>query len=202
MEGDLMKPIIIAWIATVAFLLLPGRTLGQHNLLKNGDFESFTGGEPNRWNSNNIPKALTVVSPSTKCHGGKNAVKCEVKDFYGSKFAGMIMQKNIEISGDALQLSGYYVLGSVGKDVGFISIELQNAEGSTVKLCQENLLNPAPEFTRFLVTGNIPNSAVRLDIKLTLLPGKGSETLHEGSYILFDDLDLVQASPEGEKKKQ
>jgi len=197
-----MKPIIVARIVTIPLLLLRGMTLSQENLLKNGDFESFTGSEPNSWSSTNIPKLLTVVSPSTKCHSGKYAVKCEVKDFYGSKFAGMITQKNVEISGTALHLSGYYVLNSVGKDVGFISLELQNAGGNTVKICQENLVNPTVGFTRFTVTGNIPPGAVRLDIKLTLLPGQQSEKLHEGSYILFDDLELVPVSPEGEKKQQ
>jgi hypothetical protein len=197
-----MKPIIIAQIVTIPVLLLLGMTLSQGNLLKNGDFENFAGSEPNGWSSNNIPKTLTVVSPSTKCHSGKLAVKCEVKDFYGSKFAGMIMQKSVEISGTALQLSGFYILNSVGKDVGFISLELQNAEGNTVKICQENLVNPTVGFTRFTVSGNIPSGAIRLDIKLTLLPGQESEKCHEGSYIIFDNLELVPVSPEGEKKQQ
>jgi len=194
-----MKPKIVALIVTISLLLLPGITLSQENLLKNGDFERFTGSEPNGWSSNNIPKTLTVVSPSTKCHSGKYAAKCEVKDFYGSKFAGMITQKNVEISGTTLQLSGYYLLNSVGKDVGFISLELQNAEGNTVKICQENLTTPTVGFAPFTVTGNIPHEAVRLDIKLTLLPGQESEKAHEGSYIIFDDLELVAVSSEGEK---
>ena len=197
-----MKPIIIAWIVIIPLLLLLGMTSSQKNLLKNGNFESFTGSEPNGWSSSNIPKILTVVSPSTKCHSGKYAVMFEVKDFYGSKFAGMITQKNVEISGTALQLSGYYVLNSIGKDVGFISLELQNDEGSTVNVCQENLVNPTVGFTRFTVTGNIPRGAIRLEIKLTLLPGQGSGKCHEGSYILFDDLELVPVSVEGQEKQQ
>jgi hypothetical protein len=197
-----MKPRIITWIVTIPLLLLLAMTLSKQNLLKNGDFESFTGSEPDGWSSNNIPKLLTVVSPSTKCHSGKYAVKCEVKDFYGSNFAGMIEQKNVKISGAALQLTGYYVLRSVGKDVGFISLELLNAEGNTVKICQENLANAMDGFTRFTVTGNIPGEAVRLDIKLSLLPGKESEKHHEGSYVIFDDLELVAVLPENEKKQQ
>jgi hypothetical protein len=195
-----MKPTSVKGLITLAVLLLLGvvRLNGQ-NLLKNGNFENFTGDEPKYWTTTNIPKVLAVVSPVTKCHGGRYAVKCEVKDFHGSKMPGMIIQKDVELKGESLELRGYYVLSSVGKDAGFISLELQDADGNTVKICQEDLANPAVEFTRFSMAGDIPSQAVRLAIKLTLLPGKGSDNLHEGSYILFDDLELVPVLPEKEK---
>ena len=195
-----MKPTGVRWLMTLFLLLLPGALrLNGQNLLKNGGFENFTGNEPKNWTTTNIPKAVVVVSPVTKCHSGKYAVKCEVKDFHGSKIPGMIMQSDIEIKGVSLELRGYYVLSSVGRDAGFISLELQDADGNTVKICQDNLVKPAGEYTRFSMAGDIPSRAVRLDIKLTLLPGKGSDNLHEGSYILFDDLEVVPALPEREK---
>jgi hypothetical protein len=195
-----MKPTSMTGPITLAVLLLLSvMRLNGQNLLKNGDFENFTGNEPKYWTTTNIPKVLAVVSPVTKCHRGKYAVKCEVKDFHGSKMPGMISQTDVALKGTSLELRGYYVLSSVGKDAGFIAIELQDADGNTVKICQENLANPAVEFTRFSMTGDIPSRALRLDIKLTLLPGKGSDNLHEGSYILFDDLEVVAVSPEKEK---
>lgn len=195
-----MKPTGVKRLVTLLVFLLPGvMNLYGQNLLKNGGFEYFTGNEPKHWSTTNIPNAVVVVSPVSKCHSGKYAVKCEVKDFHGSKMPGMIMQTDIEIRGVSLELKGCYVLNSVGKDAGFISLELQDAEGNTVKICQENLVNPAVEFTRFSMTGDIPSRAVRLDIKLTLLPGRGSDNIHEGSYIVFDDLELVPALSEKEK---
>ena len=195
-----MKQTCMTGLITLAgLLLLGGVRLNGQNLLKNGNFENFTGNEPKYWTTTNIPKVLAVVSPATNCRSGKYAVKCEVKDFHGSKMPGMITQTAVELTGKSLELSGYYVLSSVGKDAGFISLELQDADGNTVKICQENLTNPAVQFTRFSMTGDIPSRAVRLDIKLTLLPGKGSDNLHEGSYILLDDLNLVPVLPEREK---
>ena len=191
-----MKPMTasaIAWLCPMLIGLAPG----HGNLIRNGDFEQFTGNEPDGWTTTNIPKMLTVVSPSTKCHGGRYAVRCDVRDFYGSKVAGMIMQKNIALRGTALALSGFYAMTSVGKDMGFISLELQNDDGNTVKICQENLTNPSAGFTRFSISGDIPPGAVRLDIKLTLLPGPGSDKLHEGTFVLFDDLELVPAASGG-----
>jgi hypothetical protein len=185
-------------LTALAVVLLAGvmRVEGQ-NLIKNGNFESFAGNDPKFWTTTSIPKVLDVVTPVTKCHGGKYAVKCEVKDFHGSKMPGMITQKDIAVSGTSLELTGYYVLNSVGKDVGFISIELQDNEGNTIKICQENLTGPAPEFTKFKMAGDVPPRAVTLDLKMTLLPGKGSDNLHEGSYILFDDVELVPVKEEG-----
>ena len=184
---------IIASMLVCALFLLQGMTPGRESLLRNGDFEKFTGNEPDGWTTTNIPKILTVVSPSTQCHSGKYAVRCDVKDFYGSKVAGMIIQKGVAIRGSSLTLSGFYLLHSTGGDAGFISLELQSAEGNTVKICQENLTNPAASFTRFTMTGDVPAGAVLLDIKLTILAGAGSEKLHEGTFIVFDALELVPA---------
>jgi hypothetical protein len=193
-----MNSIVVARTLLISFLVVTGMTWSGKNLIKNGAFDNFAGTEPVGWTTSNIPKMLTVVSPTTQSHSGKYAVKCEVKDFYGSKYAGMITQKNVEISGTVMRLSGEYVLNSVGKDVGFIALDFLNTEGNTVKVCQENLAAPSTAFIPFTITGNVPPGAVHVDIKLTLLPGPEAEKLHEGSYILFDDLELVPVSLEGE----
>ena len=183
---------------TLAIFLLPGVTAAYgQNLLKNGNFESFTGNDPKFWATSNIPKVMVVVSPDSKCKSGASSVRCEVKDFHGSKMAGMISQSGIPVSGTMLTLKGFYLLHSVGKDAAFISIELVDQEGNTVKICHENLTGPAANFTPFTMTGDIPHSAVKLDIKLTILPDENSESLHEGSYVLFDDLELVPVAPVG-----
>ena len=173
----------------IAVLLLSLMFSGK-NLLRNGDFEKFTGDEPDGWTTTNIPKTLTVVSASTRAHAGKSAVRCDVKPFFGAPTAGMISQKNIPISGTTLRLTGYYILKSIGKDAAFITLELQTADGSTVKICEQNILTSAEEFTSFTVTGGVPATAAKGEIRFTLLPGKGSEKLHEGSYLILDDLAL------------
>lgn len=189
-------------IRLVGICILPlvlGTRFGGTNLLRNGDFESFTGSEPNGWTTTNIPNALTVVSPSPKVYHGKHAARCEVKEFYGSNIAGMMMQKNIALSGESLELSGHYLLHAVGKDVGYICLELQNEEGSTVRICHEYLTKPVADFTAFTMKGSVPEGTVRLEIRLTLLPAEENGTLHTGSYILFDELSLAATSPDQER---
>jgi len=56
-------------------LILLAVAQGIHNLLKNGDFEKFSGGEPVGWTSNNIPSLLVVVVPSSISYSGKSAVR-------------------------------------------------------------------------------------------------------------------------------
>ncbi len=86
-----MKNIVLIVVITLLVPLV--LMLEPTNLLKNGDFERFSAGEPTGWTTNNIPTMLSVVSPSSKSYSGKLSVKCEVKDFHGTKMAGMISQK-------------------------------------------------------------------------------------------------------------
>jgi len=193
-----MKPFLLRRVLPIAVLVLFGviNLVGQ-NLLRNGSFETANGNEPSGWTTSNIPKMLTNVTTSTKCHGGTLAVKCEVKDFFGTKMAGMITQKNVEVRGQTLELSGYYVLSAVGNDAGFVSVELQTPDGNTVKIFHKNLTKPVAEFTSFKLVCSVPAGADHLELRLSLLAGQGSERVHEGSSILFDDLRMVPvATPE------
>ena len=190
----------------IALLLLftpasPGQRAGGRDILKNGDFERFNGDTPTGWESTNIPTMLTVVSRSATSQGGKSSVKCEVKDFYGTKMGGMVCLKDLNVEGSSLTVKGFYLLHSVGKDAGFLSISFKNAQGSSVGSIEEYLSKSSGEFTRFAKTGSIPDGTTKLDVQLTLLAGVDSGNLHEGSYVLFDTMELHvpgdQAEPTG-----
>ncbi len=180
----------------ISCLLLTGAGPSGRNLLKNGNFEKFTGSEPDAWSTTNIPKLLTVVSPSGKSRSGNFAVKCEVKDFHGSKMAGMIRQKEIDVSGETLRLSGYFLLNSVGKDVGYIALDFQNDEGSTIGMTEHQLTAVKTDFVPFSFDAKVPASSVHLEVKCTLLATTESGNLHEGSSLLLDDLELVGLAAE------
>ncbi len=181
----------------VALGLVPlalGLGTGGRNIIRNGDFEKFTANEPTGWETTNIPNVLAVVSQSTKCHGGKYAVKCEVKDFYGTKMAGMLCLKDVTVNGATLQVKGFYLLHSVGNDIGFISIAFKNGNRAAIGSLEEFLGKSAADFVGFTKETPIPEGTATMDLHLTLLAGKGSDSLHEGSYVLFDDLQLVVAA--------
>jgi len=90
--------VLIASILWIIPCILAAQTESA-NLIKNGDFEKFTGDEPVDWETSNIPGSLTVVSPDRLSHGGTKGVRCDVKDFFGTKIAGYVYQKNIRLTG-------------------------------------------------------------------------------------------------------
>jgi hypothetical protein len=180
-------------VCTLAFFL--GFALAGKNLIRNGDFEKFNGNDPAGWETTNLGKMLTVVSPSTKAHSGAYAVKCEVKASFGGTMPGMITQKKIALSGETLQLSLYYLLTSVGKDVGFLTVDFQNAEGSTVGMCEHYLTAVTSDFTLFKAAAKKPETASMCEFRLTLMPEKEGGKLHDGSSILVDDVELVSLTP-------
>ncbi|HAL57366.1 MAG TPA: hypothetical protein DCP63_13090 [Bacteroidetes bacterium] len=169
----------------------------SQNLLKNGDFEKFTGDNPVGWETTNVPGLLTVVSASKVFKGGARAVRCEVKDCFGSRIAGMVCQKNVEITGEEVKLSGHYVLHSEGNDKALLLICFVSSEGSTLETVEEYLTLNKPEFSSFSKVAKIPNGAERAHIRLTLVADKQSGKLHEGSYVIFDDVKLVALLPRG-----
>jgi hypothetical protein len=172
---------------------------GGRNIIRNGDFEKWTGSQPSGWETTNIPNMLTAVSPSTRSHGGKFAVRCEIKDFYGTKMAGMLCLKGVNITGASLHVSGYYLLHSVGADIGFLSIAFMNANGSSIGSVEEFLTNATGEFVQLTREMRLPEGTAKMDLHLTVLAGKGSRGVHEGSYVLFDDVECILPSDKEEK---
>ena len=182
------------FIALMLGLVVPALAQGRKNLIKNGDFERFAGDDPVGWETTNIPKACVVVSSSTTSHGGTTAAKMEVKECFGSKIPGMITQKGIPIKGGStytMRMS--YVMKSVGADVGYISMEFENSEGSTVRVCDERLLESGGSFKAFTSPFQAPQAAAAGKLKIALLSGKDGGDLHAGSFVIADDIVLVQS---------
>ena len=173
---------------------------GAGNLMKNGDFERFAGDEPVGWETSNIPRMCTVVSASARAHGGKLAVKLEVKECFGSKVPGMITQKNIRVTGRDYKMAFFYLVKSVGGDVGYVSMDFKNAEGSTIRMCEQRLIDTKDAFVPLNVNFPAPEGATAGDLRIALLAGRSDGSLHEGSYLLIDDMVLAPTMEKAESK--
>jgi hypothetical protein len=193
---------LMASIVILLFICIPLVVCAQQqsqNLIKNGDFEKFTGDNPDSWDTSNIPGTLTVVSPSRICYAGQRAVRCEVKDFFGSFIAGYVCQKNIQTGGRDVRLTGRFLVHSLGKDEGVIVLCFQNEGGSTVGTMEEYLEDTNSKFAEFVKEFKAPAGATSVQIRLTILPVKESEKTHPGTYFICDDLKLAALAP---KEKQ
>lgn len=192
------RRVVVADLGLALLLLMAHVACGQ-NLIKNGDFERFTGDEPVGWETTNIPNFCTVVTPSLKAASGKLAVQLEVKVCSGSKIPGMIIQKRIPIKPGEYEMQFKYLLASVGEDVGFISLEFQNAQGNSIRMCQENISESKVSYTVFKGKFPAPDEAVSAELKIAVIPSKSSGDLHDGTSILVDDMVLIALEPEKEK---
>ena len=189
-----MKTLSCLCILLIVVFFLPQKMIaqkGSENLLKNGNFEKFTGDNPDNWDANNIPGTLTVVSASKFSNSGMRAVKIEVKDFFGSVIAGYVCQKNIETAGRDLQINGFFAIQSIGKDQGVMVLCFQNSAGSTLGSQEEYLDDTKGKFVQFTKEVKAPAGAAMLQLRLTILPDKGNEKSHPGSFLLCDDLKLT-----------
>lgn len=185
-------------LSLVLLLVSPRCAFAQkepENLIKNGDFEKFTGDNPDFWDTSNIPGTLTVVSPSKQAHSGARAVKCEVKDFGGSIVAGYACQKNLPTGGKDLRISGSFLIRSVENDQGLIILCFQNAGGSTVGTVEEYLEDTKSKYIEFSKDVKPPAASASVHVRLTVLPSKGNERAHVGSYLICDDLRLTTIAP-------
>lgn len=179
-------------------LCLPMSALSQKesgNLIKNGDFEKFTGDNPDGWDTSNIPGTLTVVSASKVCKSGTHSVKCEVKDFYGSVIAGYVCQKNIETEGRNIRINGNFLVHAVEKDLGLLVLCFQNSAGSTVGTVEEYIDDSNSKWIEFNKEFKPPAGSASVHVRLTIFPAKNVEKAHPGSYLICDDLKMVAFTP-------
>lgn len=191
-------------VTLLLVLCLPLCAYGQKesaNLIKNGDFERFTGDNPDGWETSNIPGTLIVVSASKLARSGAHAVKCEVKDFYGSMIAGFVCQKNIPNAGRDLRLSANFMVHAIGKDQAVIVICFQNAGGSTIGTFEEYIDDTNSKWAGFSREYKSPAGSAIVHVRLTVLPGKDNEKVHAGSYLLCDNLNLAAFTPEAPAEK-
>ena len=178
----------------VALSAYPAAAQEGPNLIRNGGFEQFSGDDPVGWETTNIPGVCVVVSASDRKVAGKSAVQLTVKECFGSKFPGMITQGKIRVSGETMKLSFRYQLTRSGEDVGYIGMDFKNAEGSTIRMCEERLLRETTTFTSFEETFPVPADAATAELKVAILATGKDETLHAGTTVLVDEMRLVTVS--------
>jgi hypothetical protein len=88
-------------------------------------------------------------------------------------------------------MRAFFALQSFGKDQGVIVICFQNSTGSTLGSHEEYLDDTKGKFVQFTKEIKAPAGTAMLQLRLTILPDKGSEKAHPGTFLLCDDLKLT-----------
>jgi hypothetical protein len=165
--------------------------------IPNGDFEQWTGGEPDEWWTNNF--TTVMVTQSSDAHGGSSAVRGDNMSVGGSILqpllvSGLLGEKGFPVSQRYANVTGYYKFNVVGTDVfNILAAMFKDGQAIAVGGLQ---IGGASSYTLFTVpiyysNGETPDSC---QISVTIANNSGPVSL--GSYFLMDDL-LFQGTVTG-----
>jgi len=84
---------------------------------------------------------------------------------------------------------------STGKDAGVIIICFVSPGGATLGTAEEYFRESNKDFAHFTKDVEAPADAATCHVRLTILSDPEAETLHAGSYVIFDDVKLVVVQP-------
>lgn len=185
-------------------LFLACTPLIAQNPIPNSGFESWTGGEPDSWETLNLPP-LYPVTQSNDFHAGSSAAKLEVVDDSGSPFPAVLSTGSIAISQNYLTLSFYYKSFLNSSDALLINVMLKK-NGSPISITNNSISlfnNVYTQATFTLsyfqpVTGIADEASVDFSIgnSISLFP-------NIGSYVILDDVVLGgSATPTGIDEQQ
>ncbi len=179
----------------ISLFVLLTQTFAQ---VPNGDFESWTDGNPDGWLTYNIPGTATPITQSNDKHGGSFAAKGEVVDFFGTPYPPYLWYigengKGFPISQRYAQLDGYYKLTTSGSDKFLVWVYFWNKD--QVIAGNYGWFNAASSYTKFSVpliyfTGDTPDSA-SIWISASEDTSQTSSTASIGTVFFVDDLSLT-----------
>ena len=180
--------IVSIFISMFAFF---AQTFAQ---IPNGDFESWTAGNPTGWLTDNAVGIATPITQSSDAHGGSSAVRGEVLNFFGSPYPGYIYNYGnaFPISQRYAQLNGYYKLSPQGNDKFYVVVWFY----SKGQLIAANTVQfgAASSYTQFTVpltyaTADTPDSA-NVFIAAGEDTSQTSTNANIGTVFFVDDLSF------------
>jgi len=156
----------------------------------NGDFEQWSGGQPDGWSTNNF--VAGTITQTTDAHSGSSAVKGANVLFNTIVVPPLLVSGDIGLHGFGISqrytnLTGYYKLTSVGNDLFDVVISMLK-NGQVIGAGAEEF-NAASTYTAFSVpinyaTSDVPDSCW---ISFTIA---NNDTAHVGSVFYIDDLAM------------
>ncbi|HQU74104.1 MAG TPA: hypothetical protein PLG66_17490, partial [Calditrichia bacterium] len=177
------------------FLMLLSISLNAQIAITNGDFETWTNGEPFFWVTSNVPGLVSPVTESNDAHSGASAVGGEVLSFQGVPFGpnltlGNLTQAYMPISGTPTALTGFYQLSLTSPATDSLAVVLLVLDANFSVVGQANLFlrQEASSYTAFnsAVTYSSSETPAFVQLHIVLIPGGGAASV--GSTFKMDDL--------------
>ncbi len=184
---------------TVFFILLTfifiNQTFAQ---IPNGDFESWTNGNPTGWLTDNAQGVGAPITQTTDTHGGSSAVRGEVLSIFGTAYPGYLWNigqsgKGFAINQRYASLTGYYKLSPQGNDKFLVWVYFWSKD--QVIAGNYGWFGAASSYTQFSVpliyfTADTPDSA-SIWISASMDTSQTSLNANVGTVFFVDDLSLT-----------
>ena len=177
------------------FLFVSALSLAQ---VPNGDFESWTNGNPTGWTTDNSLGVGTPITQTSDAHGGASAARGEVLNVFGIAYPGYLWSigqngKGFAVDKRYAQLTGYYKLDPKGNDKFLVWIVLWSKDQGIA--ANYGQFGAASSYTQFTVpiiyaTADTPDSA---SIWILVSPDTSQTSLAAsiGTIFFVDDLSLT-----------
>jgi hypothetical protein len=155
----------------------------------NGDFETWAGGEPTGWSTNNL--GVTTITQSSDAHSGSSAVRGDniivnTTILQPLLISGLIGGHGFPISERYASLTGYYKLNAVDADNLSVVVSLfKNSQAMGVGGSQ---FFGASDYTLFTVPIFYSNGETPDSCQVSIAIGNNTGPVNLGSYFLVDDL--------------
>lgn len=187
-----MRSFIVS-IILLMFALLT-QTFAQ---IPNGDFESWTNGNPDGWFTDNIPGVAIPITQSNDKHGGSYAARGEVLSVAGNAYPGYLYNygengKGFPINQRYAQLDGYYKLTTSASDKFLVWVYFWY--NNQVVAGNYGWFEAASSYSKFSVpllyfTSDTPDSAT-IWISASQDTAQGAASASIGTVFYVDDLSF------------
>jgi hypothetical protein len=171
--------------------------LSQAQVITNGSFEQWSGGNPTGWKTSNSPPTWTNIIQSSSAHSGSASAEGSVVLAFGTPVSPSLLAgtngNGFPISSRPAALHGWYKLTPVGGDGFSVSVVLsKNSSGIGAGLIAD--ATPVSVYREFVVdfmytSGETPDT---VEIAIAVFPLAGG--YHAGTVFTVDDLAWGPAS--------
>jgi len=167
---------------------LPMLLFAQTNPVPNPGFESWTAGNPDAWQTLNIPGVFVAISQSSTAHSGTSSVQGSVTELLGSATTPYL-QSFFPVNSSFGTCTGWFTFSPVGGDSLEFTIVMRKNQ-IPIGVGSFGSSSTVGSFTQFSfpIEYFSPGPA---DSAWILVIISGADSVHLGSTFLLDDISLT-----------
>ncbi len=172
------------------------------NPIPNPGFETWSGGSPISWTSNNIPTIATPVSQSNSSHSGNSAARLEAVNMFSLALPPTLFLTNpVSVNQDYHYFS-FYFKGSLNPgDVLQAIFSLEN-NGNPIGVGSASISSANSSVYTFTSIPVIYTGSNATDADLNFVIGSNNASVTIGSYVILDDINVSMSVGLNENKNE